>query len=432
MFPAPIAFTRSSSNNSQPDQQIISTPITPTKSPPPGNYNNTTPSSIITGGGGGGTPYNNSFIPPSPSRGRVLLFPFDDPLREHGALERLGRRSLDVLILPKSMQGANDCAHCALPSITKFTSDGIFSALLNPDKKSSRPVIICIHGISGCGFIFSPLSSCLTNYSTLVIDLPGRGNSRGSTIVTSSSSSSSSQDQVSILDRYVNCIVESMKLHGISELSPVHIIGHSMGGLIALELATKINALSVVLLAPAGVQAPPMSFFPLVQTIIGLPFMKPLVKSLLIGNTTTSSSSSSLPPGDILNLAHDDTCKRLDYWIREWYQFFDNELSQLEFMECLSKLPIASNQSGVKKAAMALQNKSACKVKLFYSSSDPMINLRSQDLQFYQQEFKHQIEIENVQDSFPNELLGHCFFVQQANWVNKRIEEFLVAQDKCG
>ncbi|HUP26406.1 MAG TPA: alpha/beta hydrolase [Candidatus Limnocylindrales bacterium] len=96
--------------------------------------------------------------------------------------------------------------------------------VLNYEDHGSGPVIVFIHGMAGSLRYWSPFMSYVaTGHRTIAIDLLGFGHSPMPT------------DVVYDYQTHIGSILETLDHVGIKE--PVLLIGHSMGGLIALRLA---------------------------------------------------------------------------------------------------------------------------------------------------------------------------------------------------
>jgi pimeloyl-ACP methyl ester carboxylesterase len=105
-------------------------------------------------------------------------------------------------------------------------------------RQGSGPPLLLIHGLGGVGKYWDPLlESFAAEHDVIVVDLPGFGGSPPlpGAVVTAEALASA---LAGLLDDL--------------ELEAVHVVGHSLGGYVAFELAAQGRAQSVVGLAPAG------------------------------------------------------------------------------------------------------------------------------------------------------------------------------------
>ena len=112
-------------------------------------------------------------------------------------------------------------------------------------KESNGPVFVLIHGMGSASNAWKPLLPELENYgSILLLDLPGHGGNPLDPEI--------KMDPASMANAIANLINQL-------DLPPVHLIGNSLGGWIALELAAAKPDLiaSVTGLAPAGLWLTP-------------------------------------------------------------------------------------------------------------------------------------------------------------------------------
>lgn len=118
------------------------------------------------------------------------------------------------------------------------TSAGPVSAIY---RKGDGPTVVLLHGFGADAKSWQPFMEQLdSSYELLIADLPGHGNSfmgLGDTPI----------------DAILSAVVEAVRKQ--SE-GPVHLVGHSFGGLLALRWALEHgNVASLSLLAPAGLGA---------------------------------------------------------------------------------------------------------------------------------------------------------------------------------
>ncbi|WP_111765765.1 alpha/beta fold hydrolase [Nakamurella deserti] len=102
--------------------------------------------------------------------------------------------------------------------------------------------LVLLHGIGSTHADFTALRPALDDrYAVFAPDLPGQGASPAVTGVPS----------VAALADAIEADLDDLGLHR------VHLVGNSLGGRIALELAARGRALSVVAIAPSGLGLPP-------------------------------------------------------------------------------------------------------------------------------------------------------------------------------
>ena len=96
--------------------------------------------------------------------------------------------------------------------------------------------VVCIHGLGGSSNTFTPLMPVLGRQRVLRIDLPGSGRSQ------------IAEGELSI-SRYVRAVIDACAHAGISR---AHVVGHSMGTIVAQHLALEAPALvrSLALFGP--------------------------------------------------------------------------------------------------------------------------------------------------------------------------------------
>lgn len=109
--------------------------------------------------------------------------------------------------------------------------------LTPPDKAHT---LVAIHGFSADASSWQPLVNSLIQLSdtvsVLAVELPAHGGSIDSEVVE--------------FDAIVEAVAQSIAAEGLAQF---HLVGHSLGGAVALSLASKMNsAISLSLLAPVG------------------------------------------------------------------------------------------------------------------------------------------------------------------------------------
>jgi pimeloyl-ACP methyl ester carboxylesterase len=113
--------------------------------------------------------------------------------------------------------------------------------VLGYDRVGSGEPLVLLHGFGSTRDDFAALVPDLArDFDVLSIDLPGHG------------------DSPMIADRpsvaaLTDAVAADLDVHGLDR---VHLLGNSLGGRIAIELASRHRALSVVSISPSGLGAP--------------------------------------------------------------------------------------------------------------------------------------------------------------------------------
>jgi pimeloyl-ACP methyl ester carboxylesterase len=133
------------------------------------------------------------------------------------------------------------CQKSHLPRPGASTKEGV-STQLSWDRAGSGEPLLLLHGIGTTHDDFSALRPALeADYAVLAVDLPGHG------------------DSPPLSERPTICaltdaIEADLDVLGVGR---VHVLGNSLGARIALELARRDRALSVVAIAPSGLNLLP-------------------------------------------------------------------------------------------------------------------------------------------------------------------------------
>lgn len=142
------------------------------------------------------------------------------------------------------------------------------STLLGADRAGSGAPLLLLHGIGTTRADFAPLLRRLAHYyDVLALDLPGHGDSPAL----------ARRHTVAAL---VGAVDADLEARG---LGPVHVLGNSLGGRIALELARSGRARSVVAVAPSGMGSPPERLYQasvLAAARLALSTIRPLLPAL--------------------------------------------------------------------------------------------------------------------------------------------------------
>jgi pimeloyl-ACP methyl ester carboxylesterase len=140
--------------------------------------------------------------------------------------------------------------------------------LLGADRAGSGDALLLLHGIGTTRADFARLLPRLAeHYDVLAVDLPGHGGSPALEC----------RHTVAALAGAVDADLEARGL------GPVHVLGNSLGGRIALELARFGRARSVVALAPSGMGWPAERLYQasaLVSARLAMSTIRPLVPVL--------------------------------------------------------------------------------------------------------------------------------------------------------
>jgi pimeloyl-ACP methyl ester carboxylesterase len=103
----------------------------------------------------------------------------------------------------------------------------------------SGPVVLCLHGLGGGTHFFGALGPALaSSHRVVAVDLPGSGQSPRACRF---SFESCAEITIALARRHVG---------------PVHLLGHSMGAIIAIEAIRRAPGLAVSLLAVGGLPEP--------------------------------------------------------------------------------------------------------------------------------------------------------------------------------
>lgn len=111
------------------------------------------------------------------------------------------------------------------------------------DVAGAGPPMLLIHGLASARTIWEPIRTELNrDYTTVAVDLPGHGESPWL-------QPAPAEVTPAELAELLRPLVE--------ELEPVHLVGHSMGGWIGLEMASNGWGASLTALCPAGLEFDP-------------------------------------------------------------------------------------------------------------------------------------------------------------------------------
>lgn len=127
--------------------------------------------------------------------------------------------------------------------VVPFAADNdVMSApALRDDRVGSGEPLVLLHGFGNTRDDFAALVTDLArDFDVLSLDLPGHGGSP----------MGEGRPSGGLVDRAVEADLDA---HGLDR---AHVLGNSMGGRIAIEMACRHRALSVVSISPSGLGAP--------------------------------------------------------------------------------------------------------------------------------------------------------------------------------
>jgi len=150
---------------------------------------------------------------------------------------------------------------------------------------SGEPLLL-LHGIGATKDDFSELIPRLAeHFEVLAVDLPGHG-------------SSPMLEVRPTVAAITDAIIADLDARGLDR---VHVLGNSLGGRIALEMATRGRALSVVALSPSGLGLPPERVFQgglMTAARIANKLRNPLIERMsrnVVGRTALTAGLRALP-----------------------------------------------------------------------------------------------------------------------------------------
>lgn len=136
-------------------------------------------------------------------------------------------------------------------------------------RRGSGPPLLAIHGLGGTRAIWEPvLDRLAATREVIAVDLPGFGDSPPLT-----------EGRAPTPGALAAELGEFLARAGLS--NGVHLVGNSLGGWVALEMARLGHGLSVTALSPAGLWGRPLGPRPGLQARsvarLGLPLLRPLL-----------------------------------------------------------------------------------------------------------------------------------------------------------
>lgn len=160
-------------------------------------------------------------------------------------------------------------------------------------REGHGPPLVLLHGLGAHRGVWKPVSAVLrSEHEVFAFDLPGFGDS--APLPASASPR-----------RLAEAVAREMNRLGIAE-APV--VGNSLGGWVAMEMALSGNAENVTAIAPAGLWRRPLVPKPLIGQLIArlfYPLMPLLVRSSTIRRgllTTQTAHPERIPRDDVLDL----------------------------------------------------------------------------------------------------------------------------------
>ncbi|KAL1520683.1 hypothetical protein AB1Y20_022252 [Prymnesium parvum] len=296
------------------------------------------------------------------------------------------------LVLPSEPAGSSG----------EWSVHGTYYELNGP---ADAPLVLLIHGIGFSLHTFDLLEPELARagFRTLRYDWVGVGKTAPAKHNGMRANSSYT------LDGHVRQLCELIE--DLNTGPPAAICAHSLGATVAMAFAARHGCKlhSLVLLAPAGAMAPPFPGFSTAQGLIK-------AFSCCTLPVLAHALSGPPPPGDIILDAaklravglETAEASALDGWVRAWHR---EGTRPRPLVERMVRMPICTLTSVVKPALVG-----EARVLVWAAKADPTVRFVKND--YYQACFRD-CTIE------PMHALGHCFHLQDAARVNRRIVEFL-------
>jgi len=131
-------------------------------------------------------------------------------------------------------------------TFTTSTTDGVqitYDVTMNPSGQKTAPLAILIHGFSGNRVMMRMLAFALADrgFVCASLDLRGHGSSEGM------------MGNSSYFNNDVKAIIQSLQSKGIGDTSRIVLVGHSMGGGVALRLGSQLpSVVATVGVAPVS------------------------------------------------------------------------------------------------------------------------------------------------------------------------------------
>lgn len=173
---------------------------------------------------------------------------------------------------------------------TPARSEGTIGTMRSPRlayrRSGSGEPLLLLHGFGATMDDFSALAPRLAaHFDVLEVDLPGHG-------------SSPKQTGRPTVEALGDTLLADLDAHG---LDGVHVLGNSLGGRLAIELAVRGRARSVVALSPSGLGLPPERAYQgtLMTTArllnkVRRPLIEPMARSV-VGRTALTAGLRAMP-----------------------------------------------------------------------------------------------------------------------------------------
>jgi pimeloyl-ACP methyl ester carboxylesterase len=199
---------------------------------------------------------------------------------------------------------------------------------LSWDRAGTGEPLLLLHGIGSTHADFVALRPGLdAGYSVLAPDLPGHGRS----------APLRERPTVAAVADVIEADLERMGV------GPVHVLGNSLGARLALELASRGRALSVVAIAPSGLNAPPERMYQgatMGAARLVLRGVRPLIAAAarsVLGRTVLLTGLRSTPwlASETEALALEDGFAGSDdFWRLLWWAILADVPTGLERIDC--------------------------------------------------------------------------------------------------
>lgn len=127
-------------------------------------------------------------------------------------------------------------------TVTEDSIQITFDVTVKPDTTEKSPVAILLHGFSGNRKMMKLIAFSLADkgFTSVSVDLRGHGDSGG--FMTNSSN----------FEKDVKAVLQALEKKKIGNTSEIVLIGHSMGGRVAIDMGSKLNTvLATIGVAPA-------------------------------------------------------------------------------------------------------------------------------------------------------------------------------------
>jgi pimeloyl-ACP methyl ester carboxylesterase len=202
------------------------------------------------------------------------------------------------------------------------------SPLLSVSRTGHGEPLVLLHGMGSSRRDFTAVAPALAErFDVLALDLPGSGRSRH-------------LDERPTVAAMTDAVERTLDAEGVGR---VHVLGNSLGARIALELAVRGRARSVVAIAPSGLNVPPERVFQGVGMTLArvvmrtaAPLIEPLSRSAL-GRAALLAPLKARPwstsPDEALG-AREGFADARDYWRTLFFGLMVDVPRGLDRIEC--------------------------------------------------------------------------------------------------